>query len=99
MKSEGSLIRSQTRVQGQGSKDAVGDRGGGGLGNEAGLDEGGLTSEMFTLFFDGIVTPEFGLFECAGGDGADSRATSPADEDGSGSERLSGGQLTAFGDG
>ena len=65
--------------------------------NEAGLDEGGLTSEMFTLFFDGIVTPEFGLFECAGGDDTDSRATSPADEDGSGSERVSGGQLTAGG--
>jgi len=32
---------------------------------EVGLDEGGLTAEMFRLFFEGLVSPEVGLFECS----------------------------------
>jgi len=32
---------------------------------EAGTDEGGLCTEMFRLFFEGVVSPDVGLFECS----------------------------------
>jgi hypothetical protein len=36
---------------------------------EGGVDEGGLSTEMFRLFFDGLVAPDVGLFEArSGGD-------------------------------
>jgi len=34
---------------------------------EAGIDEGGLTAEMFALFFRGVLNDEGGLFESSGG--------------------------------
>ena len=47
--------------------------------NEAGLDEGGLASEMFNLFFEGIVSPKIDLFETPSNAGA---ATADASESG-----------------
>ena len=36
---------------------------------EAGVDAGGLTSEMYQSFFDALVSSDCALFECASGDG------------------------------
>lgn len=41
---------------------------------EAGQDEGGLTAEMFSLFFEELVSPHVGLFECASDFSSDSAA-------------------------
>jgi len=34
---------------------------------EGGVDEGGLATEMFRLFFEGVVSPDVGLFEARSG--------------------------------
>jgi hypothetical protein len=36
---------------------------------EAGVDQGGLLTEMYTLFFDAVVNPDVGLFETAAAQG------------------------------
>ena len=41
---------------------------------EPGVDEGGLLTEMFTIFFEAVLSGEGGLFEGPSGDGASSSA-------------------------
>lgn len=48
---------------------------------EAGVDQGGLLTEAYTLFFEGVVADEVGLFETAADSGIAAAATSARNVD------------------